>query len=340
MARATKNGTVTRRRGETFLENDQLVELLRNMMEIRRFEEKAAEMYAKGKIHGFLHLYIGQEGVAAGAISALRPDDYIVSHYREHGHAIARGLDPKRIMAELFGKETGVTGGRGGSMHLFDVTKSFLGGYAIVAGHMPLACGLALAEQYKGTDRIAVNFIGDGAVNEGEFHEALNLAAVWKLPVLFICENNFYGMGTQVRRVSALVEVYKRAEAYGIDAEQVDGMDAVETHNAVARIAAQVRSGQGPAFIEAICYRFRGHSMADPEFYRRKDEVERWRALDPIEQLKRKLLAEGVIADEDVARFQSEVDAIAAEAADFAEQSPFPPRESLMRDVYKDGASA
>jgi pyruvate dehydrogenase E1 component alpha subunit len=340
MVRATKNGTATGRRGETLLENDQLVELLRKMMEIRRFEEKAAEMYAKGKIHGFLHLYVGQEGVAVGAISALRPDDYIVSHYREHGHALARGLEPKRIMAELFGKETGVTGGRGGSMHLFDVSKSFLGGYAIVAGHMPLACGLGLAEQFKGTDRIAVNFIGDGAVNEGEFHEALNLASVWKLPVIFICENNFYGMGTQVRRVSALVEVYKRAEAYGIAAEQVDGMDAVETHNVVSRLAAQVRSGAGPAFIEAICYRFRGHSMADPEFYRHKDEVERWRALDPIEQLKRRLIAEQVLGDDDVARLQAEVDEIAREAADFAEQSPFPARESLMRDVYKDGIDA
>ena len=177
-------------------------------------------------------------------------------------------------MAELFGKETGVTGGRGGSMHLFDVSKSFMGGYAIVAGHMPLACGLALAEQYKGTDRIAVNFFGDGAVNEGEFHEALNLAAVWKLPVLFICENNFYGMGTDVRRVSAVIEIYKRAEAYAIAAEQVDGMDVLAVHEAVAEAAQRVRAGEGPVFLEAICYRFRGHSMADPEFYRDKDEVE------------------------------------------------------------------
>jgi pyruvate dehydrogenase E1 component alpha subunit len=318
----------------------QRLELLRTMMRIRRFEEKAAEMYARGKIRGFLHLYIGQEAVATGAIAALRPDDYIVSHYREHGHALARGLDPNRVMAELFGRETGVTGGRGGSMHLFDVGKSFMGGYAIVAGHMPLACGLALAEQYKGTQRIAANFLGDGAVNEGEFHEALNLAAVWKLPVLFICENNFYGMGTDVRRVSAVIEVYKRAEAYGIPSEQVDGMDVIEMHDAVARAAARVRAGAGPAFLEAICYRFRGHSMADAELYRSKEEVQRWRALDPIGQLERKMRAAGELDDATMQRLQAEADTVADEAARFADESPQPPRESLMRDIYApaDGA--
>jgi pyruvate dehydrogenase E1 component alpha subunit len=314
--------------------------LLRTMMEIRRFEEKAAEMYARGKIKGFLHLYIGQEGVAAGAIAALRPDDYLVTHYREHGHALARGLDPNRVMAELFGKETGVTGGRGGSMHLFDVEKSFMGGYAIVAGHMPLACGMAMAEQYKGSERIAVNFIGDGAVNEGEFHESLNLAAVWKLPVLFIVENNFYGMGTAMRRVSALVEIYKRAEAYGMHAEQVDGMDVEAMHSAVSRMAQRVRAGGGPMFLEAICYRFRGHSMADPEFYRHKDEVERWRELDPIVQLRGRMSEDGQIDDERVAAMQAEVDAIADEAARFAEESAPPGLETLERYVSKEPDSA
>ncbi|MEX2246458.1 MAG: pyruvate dehydrogenase (acetyl-transferring) E1 component subunit alpha [Dehalococcoidia bacterium] len=322
------------------LDRDALLRLLHTMMKIRRFEEKAAEMYARGKIHGFLHLYIGQEAVATGAISALRDDDYIVSHYREHGHALARGLDPNRVMAELFGKATGVSGGRGGSMHLFDAAKSFLGGYAIVAGHMPLACGLALAEQYKGSDRIAANFIGDGAVNEGEFHEALNLAAVWKLPVIFICENNFYGMGTSVRRVSALVEVYKRAEAYGIHAEQVDGMDALSMYDAVARLTKRVRAGDGPAFLEAICYRFRGHSMADPEFYRKKEEVERWRKLDPIDQLRKRLAADGLIDDAEFARMQEGVDRIAEEAARFAEESPPPAVESLTRHVYREPGDA
>ena len=337
MQRRGRGSTLIRRDDGTGLTDERLTSLLQTMMNIRRFEEKAAEMYARGKIHGFLHLYIGQEGVATGAISALRPDDYIVSHYREHGHALARGLEPERVMAELFGKETGVTGGRGGSMHLFDASKSFMGGYAIVAGHMPLACGLALAEQYKGTERIAVNFLGDGAVNEGEFHEALNLAAVWKLPVLFICENNFYGMGTAVQRVSATVEVYKRAEAYGMRAEQVDGMDVLAMYEATERLAAQVRAGDGPAFLEAICYRFRGHSMADPEFYRKKEEVERWRALDSIEQLKRRLMAEGVIGEADIARMQSNADKLAADAAEFAEKSAPPSPDTLMRDVYADG---
>jgi pyruvate dehydrogenase E1 component alpha subunit len=316
------------------------IELLRTMMRIRRFEEKAAEMYARGKIHGFLHLYIGQEGVAAGAISALRPDDYIVSHYREHGHALARGLEPGRVMAELFGRATGVSGGRGGSMHLFDISKSFMGGYAIVAGHMPLACGLALAEQYKGTDRIAVNFIGDGSVNEGEFHEALNLAAVWKLPVLFICENNLYGMGTALGRVSAVVEVYKRAQAYGIESRQVDGMDAPATRDAVTRLAAGVRAGEGPAFLEAVCFRFRGHSMADAELYRTKAEVERWKALDPIGRLQRRLLDDGALSQTDVDAMQAEADAMAADAARFADESADPPLDSLTRDVYAEGPHA
>ncbi|MBI2723757.1 MAG: pyruvate dehydrogenase (acetyl-transferring) E1 component subunit alpha [Chloroflexi bacterium] len=314
--------------------------LLRTMMLIRRFEEKAAEMYARGKIKGFLHLYIGQEAVATGAITALRPDDYIVSHYREHGHALVRGLDPKRVMAELFGRETGVTGGRGGSMHLFDVAHSFMGGYAIVAGHMPLACGLALAEQYKGTDRIAVNFLGDGAVNEGEFHEALNLASVWKLPVLFVVENNFYGMGTAMRRVSAVAEIYKRAEAYAIHSEQVDGMKVLDVHQAVRRLAAQVRAGKGPAFLEALCYRFRGHSMADAEFYRSKEEVERWRSVDPIASFRAQLTAEGQVSDDDVVAFQAEADRIVDEAAHFAEESPPPALETLTRHVYKDASDA
>jgi pyruvate dehydrogenase E1 component alpha subunit len=312
------------------------VEFLRTMVRIRRFEEKAAEMYARGKIKGFLHLYIGQEAIATGAISALRDDDYIVSHYREHGHALARGLEPNRIMAELFGKETGVTGGRGGSMHLFDASKSFMGGYAIVGGHMPLACGLALAEQYKGTDRIAANFLGDGAVNEGEFHEALNLASVWKLPVVFICENNLYGMGTDVRRVSAVIEIYRRVvEAYAMPAEQVDGMDVLAVNEAVARAAQHARAGGGPQFLEMICYRFRGHSMADAELYRDKDEIDVWKRLDPIKQLHDKLAAAGVLTDDTFRAIQIEADEMANEAARFAEESPEPALESLRRHVFK-----
>jgi pyruvate dehydrogenase E1 component alpha subunit len=317
------------------------LDLLRTMMQIRRFEEKAAEMYARGKIKGFLHLYIGQEAIATGAIGALRPDDYIVSHYREHGHALARGLEPGRIMAELFGRARGVTGGRGGSMHLFDVAKSFMGGYAIVAGHMPLACGLALAEQYKGTDRIVANFLGDGAVNEGEFHEALNLASVWKLPVLFICENNLYGMGTDVRRVSAVIEIYKRVpEAYAMPAEQVDGMDVLAVHDAVTEAAGRIRAGEGPGFLEMMCYRFRGHSMADAEYYRDKGEIEIWRELDPIKQLREKLTADGALDVAAFASMQAEADAMANEAVQFAEEGPNPPLESLHDHVYKGAPDA
>jgi len=338
MARATKDTTAAApaRRGD----GPDGPALLETMIRIRRFEEKAAEMYARGRIHGFLHLYIGEEAVGTGVMAAVRPDDYVVSHYREHGHALARGLEPRRIMAELFGRETGVTGGRGGSMHLFDVAKSFLGGYAIVAGHMPLACGLALAEQYKGTDRITVNFIGDGAVNEGEFHEALNLASVWKLPVLFVNENNLYGMGTDLRRVSAVVEVYKRAQVYAMPAEQVDGMDVLEVHKTTRRLVDRIRAGQGPAFLEAICYRYRGHSMADAELYRTKDEVERWRSLDPIARLSRRLLQDGTVTQADIDRMQADADAMAEDAARFAEESPPPPIESLHRHVYKEPGDA
>jgi pyruvate dehydrogenase E1 component alpha subunit len=308
------------------------------MLNIRRFEEKAAEMYARGKIHGFLHLYIGQEAVATGAIAALRDNDYLVTHYREHAHAMARGVDPNRIMAELFGRATGVVGGRGGSMHLFDVEKSFMGGYAIVAGHMPLACGLGLAEQYKGTDRITVDFLGDGAVNEGEFHEALNLASVWKLPVLFIVENNLYGMGTEIQRVSAVTEIYKRAEAYAMPAAQVDGMDVTAMFSAVADAAQRVRSGEGPMFLEAICYRFRGHSMSDPEFYRHKDEVEHWRRLDPIKRLREQMLSEGVLTEDDFARMEESAGELAEAAARFADESPEPSIETLHDFVYKERA--
>src|SRR3990170_3431565 len=228
------------------LDKGQLIDLLRQMMLIRRFEEKSAEMYAKQRIAGFLHLYIGQEAVAAGAVAALRDSDYIVTHYRDHGHALARGVDPRRVMAELFGRDTGVSRGKGGSMHLFDAEHSFLGGYAIVRRHMPLACGLALACEQLRNERIALCIFGDGAVNEGEFHESLNLAAVWKLPLVFLCENNFYGMGTDIRRVSAVIEVYKRAEAYAIPAEQVDGMDVLAMYGAMQRAAERARSGEGP----------------------------------------------------------------------------------------------
>jgi pyruvate dehydrogenase E1 component alpha subunit len=320
--------------GVNQLEKPQLIDMLRQLLLIRRFEEKAAEMYARQKIAGFLHLYIGEEAVAAGAINALNDDDQIVTHYRDHGHALARGVEPDRIMAELFGKDTGVSRGKGGSMHLFDAKRSFMGGYAIVGGHLPLACGLALANQRLRNGRIVLCIFGDGAVNQGAFHESLNLASVWKLPVLFLCENNFYGMGTDIRRVSAVIEVYKRAQVYAMPAEQVDGMDALAMYAATQRYARDIRSGKGPALLEAITYRFRGHSMADPEFYRSKEEVQRWRDLDPITVLRKKLEQDGTIDAAAFEALQREVEQVVDESVRFAEESPLPPPEALYSNVY------
>jgi pyruvate dehydrogenase E1 component alpha subunit len=304
------------------------------MILIRRFEEKAAEMYARGRIKGFLHLYIGQEAVGVGVISKLLPQDYIYTHYREHGHAIARGVDPNRVMAELFGKSTGSSHGLGGSMHIFDIARRFMGGYAIVGGHMPLACGTALAAKRRGEDAVVLCIIGDGSVNEGAFHESLNLAAIWKLPVLFLLENNFYGMGTQVNRVCAFPEIYKHAEAYGIRAEKADGMNVIEMQQRTEQALQLVRSGEGPFFLEAITYRFRGHSMADPEFYRDKAEVEHWRQMDPINTFSQALLAGGQFTQEEIDVTWRQAEAEVEEAERFAEESPFPEVSSLMDNIY------
>ncbi len=322
--------------GETQLPADDLIELLRKMVLIRRFETKAAEMYTKQKIAGFLHLYNGEEAIAVGAISALNGDDPLLTHYRDHGHALARGVEPERIMAELFGKSTGVSSGRGGSMHLFDVEKAFMGGYAIVAGHLPLACGMALANQRLGNKKVVLCIFGDGAVNEGEFHEALNLAVVWKLPVIFLCENNFYGMGTDIRRVSAVIEVYKRAAAYDMPSRQVDGMNVLEMYNRTLAAADHARAGEGPSFLEAITFRFRGHSMSDPELYRRKEETERWRELDPIVTFRAKLTEGGIIDDAAFQSMEAEVEDIVNEAVRFAEESPDPSLDTLSTHVYKE----
>ncbi|MBI4216444.1 MAG: pyruvate dehydrogenase (acetyl-transferring) E1 component subunit alpha [Chloroflexi bacterium] len=316
------------------MDKARLLEFLRQMLLIRRFEEKSAEMYARGKIGGFLHLYIGQEATGVGVIAALRPEDHIVTTYREHGHALARGLEPGAIMAELFGKATGVSHGKGGSMHLFDASKNFWGGYAIVAGGMPIAVGLALAAQYRGEARIVLNIFGDGAVNEGEFHEALNLASVWKLPVLFLCENNLYAMGTAIARVSAVPEVYRRAAAYDIPAQRVDGQDVEAVYEAAQAAVEQVRSGRGPYLLEAVTYRFRGHSMADAVLYRTREEEEQWKARDPIELLRRRLEKDGQLTGPELAALQAEAEQVVAAAVAFAEASPPPPPEALYEDVY------
>src|SRR2546425_13302860 len=276
--------------------------LLSEMILIRRFEEKAAEAYALGKIGGFLHLYIGEEAVAVGPPSALRPDDYAISAYREHGHCLAKGSDPKRMMAELYGRRDGLSKGKGGSMHLFDGSTNFLGGHAIVGAHLPIAVGVGFAIKYRGGDQVIVCYFGDGAVPEGEFHEAMNLAALWKLPVLFLCENNRYAMGTSTDRALAQTEIWKFAETYGVPGERVDGMDVLAIREAVGRAVARARKDKTASLIEADTYRFRGHSMRDPAgaVYRTKEEVEREKLRDPIAMFRERVLTAGILTEGDI----------------------------------------
>jgi pyruvate dehydrogenase E1 component alpha subunit len=317
-----------------------VAELYRQMLLIRRFEEQSGRSYQQGKIRGFLHQYIGEEAVAVGAISVLKDSDYIITHYRDHGHALARGLDPKKVMAELMGKVTGTSGGKGGSMHLFDVSRGFMGGHAIVGGHLPLAVGLALAIKYRGEERAVLCFFGDGAVNQGEFHESMNLASLWKLPVLFFLENNLYGMGTHVERTRAAgKDVYLSADAYKVPAGQVDGMDVVAVRQATDEALKRVRSGDGPVFLEAMTYRFVGHSIADPTAYRDSSEVEEWRTRDPIDLLKKRALDDDLIDEEAIAEIEAEVTASIEEAVRFAEESEDPPPEALYENVYGKTAS-
>ena len=319
----------------TNIEKDLAVQLYEQMLLIRRFEEESARQYMQGKIRGFLHLYIGEEAIAVGAIPALREDDYIVTHYRDHGHALARGMDPKVVMAELMGKVTGCSGGKGGSMHLFDVSKGFMGGYAIVGGQMPIAVGLAHSIKYKKEDRVVICFFGDGAVNEGEFHEAMNLASLWKLPLLFFLENNLYGMGTHVERSRAGGrDIYLAADAYNMPALQIDGMDVLEVREKTTEVVDRVRSNGGPVFLEAMTYRFRGHSIADPSAYRDSSEVEEWRVRDPIEAFKKVSLAERLLSEEDIARIDEQIAARVQEAVRFGEGSDEPDPEALYDNVY------
>jgi len=313
-------------------------QLLTDMFLIRRFEEKAAEAYTLGKIGGFLHLYIGEEAVAVGATSALRPDDYAISAYREHGHCLAKGSDPKRTMAELYGRRDGLSGGKGGSMHLFDKSVNFLGGHAIVGAHLPIAVGVGFAVKYQGGDQVVVCYFGDGAVPEGEFHESMNLAALWNLPVIFLCENNRYAMGTSVERALAQTEIWKFGQTYGIPSERVDGMDVLAVREAVARAVARARKQKTPALLEADTYRYRGHSMRDPAgaVYRTKEEVEREKLRDPITLFREKILAADVLSEADVKAIEKDVNDRVDEAVAFADASPEPPGEALFTDIYKE----
>jgi pyruvate dehydrogenase E1 component alpha subunit len=312
--------------------------LLSDMMLIRRFEEKAAEAYALGKIGGFLHLYIGEEAVAVGATSVLRPDDYAIAAYRDHGHALAKGSDPRRAMAELFGRRDGLCKGKGGSMHLFDKTVNFLGGHAIVGAHLPIAAGVGFAIKYEGTDRVIVCYFGDGAVPQGEFHEAMNLSALWKLPVVWICENNRYAMGTSLERALSQTELWKFGQTYGIPGEAVDGMDVLAVRDVVGRAVARARKDKTPTLIEARTYRFRGHSMRDPAgaVYRTKEEVEHEKLRDPIVLFRQRVLDAGILAETDIKTIEKDVNDRVDDAMTFADASPEPPEEWLMSDVYKE----
>jgi pyruvate dehydrogenase E1 component alpha subunit len=308
--------------------------LLRQMLLIRRFEEKAAELYTLGKIRGFLHLYMGEEAVAVGAMQALTPEDGIVATYREHGQALARGMPAGPLMAEMYGKANGCSRGHGGSMHFFDASRRFYGGHAIVGGGLPVAVGLALADKLQARVRVTACFFGDGAVAEGEFHESLNLAALWKLPVLFLCENNLYAMGTALVRHQAQPDIRRKADAYGMRSDAADGMDVLAVEEAARRAADHVRRGEGPFLLELQTYRFRAHSTADPELYRRKEEVAEWKRRDPIELFAARLQPLGMLSDADLAALEASVGAEVAEAVRIAEAGPWEPVEDLTRDVY------
>lgn len=310
--------------------------LLRQMLLIRRFEEKSAELYTQQKIRGFLHLYIGEEAVAVGVMQALEPDDAIVATYREHGHALARGVSPGAIMAEMYGKQEGCSRGRGGSMHLFDAATRFYGGGAIVGGGLPVAVGLALADKMQNRPRVSCCFFGEGAAAEGEFHESLNLAALWKLPVLFICENNLYAMGSALSITESVTDFTAKAAGYGVSAIAVNGMDVLAVEAAARDAVTAIRGGAGPYFIEARTYRFRAHSMFDAELYRPKAEVEDWKKHGPLITFTARMKAEGVITEDDFQAVTREVDSVVEAAVAFAEAGTWEPVEDLLRFVYSE----
>ena len=312
------------------------LELLQGMVRIRRFEEKCAELYSAMKIRGFLHLYIGEEAIAVGVMQALRPEDSVAATYREHGHALARGLSMGSVMAEMYGKLEGCCRGRGGSMHLFDAATRFFGGSAIVAGGIPLSVGLALADKMQERANVNACFFGEGAAAEGEFHESINLATLWKLPVLFLCENNRYAMGTALERSESETDIHLKAQSYGLKSEAVDGMDVIAVEQAAQRACDAIRNGEGPYFLEFTTYRFRPHSMFDPELYREKAEVQAWKEKDPIKLFSQKLLADGLISDTDITRIEAKVQDEITAAVEYAEAGQWEAVEDLQRYVYSE----
>jgi pyruvate dehydrogenase E1 component subunit alpha len=315
------------------------LELLEQMLRVRRFEEKCVELYSATKIRGFMHLYIGEEAVAVGALQALGPEDAIVATYREHGHALIRGISPGAIMAEMYGKVEGCARGRGGSMHLFDAATRFYGGNAIVGGGLPLAVGLALADKLQDRRRVTACFFGDGAVAEGEFHECMNLAALWDLPVLFLCENNRYAMGTAIERYESETDLALKAASYEMTAWSADGMDVLAVEEAARRAAAEVRDGGRPCFLELRTYRFRAHSMYDPDLYRGKEEIERWKEHDPIPALSGRLQDAGFVNDADIEQLEQAIGEEIEDAIAFAEAGTLEPVEELERFVYFEGVA-
>src|SRR6059058_4147445 len=315
-------------------DHDTLVKIYHDMVMIRRFEEKCAESYSLGKIGGFCHLYIGQEAVAVGAISLLRRDDYVLTSYREHGQAIAKGISPEAVMAELYGKRTGCSHGKGGSMHMFDKDVNFLGGHAIVGGQIPLATGVAFAAKYQETDRVTLCFFGEAAVNQGAFHESLNMAQLWKLPCIYICENNKYGMGTSLDRAMSLQNISEKACAYELESEYVDGMDVLAMRHATQRAVKRAREQSAPTLIEARTYRFMGHSMSDPGKYRTRAEIEKYQERDPIKLFTATLIENDILTDKGIEEFEAEIKEEIEHAVRFAEDSPEPEPEELYTNVY------
>jgi pyruvate dehydrogenase E1 component alpha subunit len=316
------------------LSRDHALHLLREMLRIRRFEERCAELYTEEKIRGFLHLYIGEEAIAVGVMQCLTPEDAVIATYREHGHALARGLPMTTLMAEMYGKQEGCSRGRGGSMHVFDAATRVYGGNAIVGGLLPLAVGLALADKLQGRQRVTACFFGEGAAAEGEFHESLNLAALWQLPVLFVCENNLYAMGTALERSESETHIFRKAQSYKVEAEAVDGMDVIAVEVAARRAVTAIRAGEGPRFLECQTYRFRAHSMFDAQLYRDKAEVEAWKQKGPVLRFGHWLEETGMLDSAERARIDASIEEELAAAVAFAESGTWEPMEDLTRDVY------
>lgn len=313
---------------------EQYLSWFESMLLQRRFEEKAGQLYGQQKIRGFCHLYIGQEACSSGAVSALEQGDKYITAYRDHGFPLALGTDPNKIMAELYGKETGTTKGKGGSMHIFDKERGFAGGHGIVGAQIPLGAGIAFAEKYRDTGKVCLCLFGDGAIRQGAFHETVNMAVTWKLPVIFVVENNGYAMGTSVARSSNVTELYTIGDAYDIPSEPVDGMNVEAVHDAVERAATRARKGEGPTFLEFRTYRYRGHSMSDPQKYRSKEEVESYKMLDPIEQVRATILENNLATEDELAAIEAKIKEVVAESVKFSEESAFPDPKEAYTDVY------